>query len=662
MNNTIHQAYRSDIDGLRAVAVMSVLIFHAFPSILPGGFVGVDVFFIISGFLITGILLNEFDNTTFSFKEFYARRIKRLYPALLLMLTTCLIYGYFVLLPGEFAQLAKHTTASSLFINNYILYSEVGYFDNASETKPLLHLWSLGIEEQFYLFWPLALFIAFRLKLSLPRLIGGATLISFALNIYYSYKKPTYCFFMPYTRFWELLLGGALAYTQRYHYTIIQQKFDKIAQLSRFLSVYRLKNLMGLMGIALILLSCVFLDKTNRFPGFWGLLPTIGSLLIILADRQSRVNSTILSSPLAVGIGLISYPLYLWHWPLLTFPRLIEGKISVTFTLFLLALSFVLAYLTYKLLEKPVRHRPSFVAIPLLSAMLPLAIVGFLGKKTIILPFIMKNSAIAKIVSEIDAWEYPDSGLKPIKYKEQTFRARDNGKDKILFFGDSNIEQYYPRIRKLMNEGKTSGSSIVFATYGGCPPIPNVFEKDHPKMDIFVDSVRSFAKDPSIKTVVIGAQWVGYMLSENYTHKTTYQESPLRQNCSTNSAALKDFEIMVREFVQAKKKVYIILNIPTGSIFEPRDMVNRTYSGQWTLKDIPTEPCSWLETARPILKELAKIAYDTGAIVIDPVDSLCQEDKCLILTKSGTPVYRDGSHLSPKYVAEHANFIDITMQ
>ncbi len=379
--NAIHPIYRPDIDGLRAVAVMSVLIFHAFPSVLPGGFVGVDVFFIISGFLITGILLNEFDNKTFSFREFYARRIKRLYPALLLMLTACLIYGYFVLLPGEFAQLAKHTTASSLFINNYTLYSEVGYFDNAAETKPLLHLWSLGIEEQFYLVWPFALFIVFRLKLPLSRLIGGATLISFALNIYYSYKKPTYCFFMPYTRFWELLLGASLAYAQRYHYAIIQQKFNKVADLSRFLSVDRLQNVMGLMGITLILLSCVLLNKTDRFPGFWGLLPTTGSLLIILAGRQSWLNSTILSSPIAVGIGLISYPLYLWHWPLLTFPRLIDGKISVTFTLFLLATSFALAYLTYKLPEKSIRHRPRFVAIPLLGAMLPLAVVGFLGKK-----------------------------------------------------------------------------------------------------------------------------------------------------------------------------------------------------------------------------------------------------------------------------------------
>src|SRR5687768_8357422 len=202
-------AYRPDVDGLRAVAVLAVLAFHAFPHAMPGGFAGVDVFFVISGFLITGIILDDLERGRFTIAGFYWRRIRRIFPALILVLTACLVLGWVLLLPDEYRQLGKHVAAGAGFIANLALWAEAGYFDWSAELKPLLHLWSLGVEEQYYLVWPLLLLFFRRWTLGL---IVGIGVLSFALNLYMTAKYPSAAFYLPMTRFWELLIGSALAY------------------------------------------------------------------------------------------------------------------------------------------------------------------------------------------------------------------------------------------------------------------------------------------------------------------------------------------------------------------------------------------------------------------------------------------------------------------
>jgi len=207
-----HPKYRADIDGLRAIAVLSVVGYHAFPNWIKGGFVGVDIFFVISGYLISGIIIGNLENGTFSFAEFYARRVKRIFPALILVMAACYSFGWMTLLPDEFKQLGKHIAAGAGFVSNLFFWQEAGYFDHAAQTKPLLHLWSLGVEEQFYIIWPLLLFLAWKRKFNFLSLAISIATISFAFSVKISYGDINQAFYSPVSRFWELMTGGILAY------------------------------------------------------------------------------------------------------------------------------------------------------------------------------------------------------------------------------------------------------------------------------------------------------------------------------------------------------------------------------------------------------------------------------------------------------------------
>ena len=336
-----HNHYRPDIDGLRAIAVLSVVIFHAFPEYLGGGFIGVDVFFVLSGFLITSLILREQKEERFSLRHFYARRIRRIFPALSLVLGFGLVAGWICLNFMEYKQLTKHTGSSAIFITNFMLLREAGYFDNAADTKPMLHLWSLAIEEQFYLAWPLALMFFKRLPRWLFPVLVVLLLSSLTYSLSLVFKGNLELdFYSPLSRSWELLLGASLAFGMR--------RQAAIATSSR--------NMTGWAGLILIFMSACFLDKSMPFPGYWALPPTVGAALILFAGMQSNLNRVLLASRPLVAIGLISYPLYLWHWPLLSFARILESQTpGLWLRLFLVLSSFVLAWLTYRFVEKPIR-------------------------------------------------------------------------------------------------------------------------------------------------------------------------------------------------------------------------------------------------------------------------------------------------------------------
>jgi peptidoglycan/LPS O-acetylase OafA/YrhL len=331
--------YRADIDGLRAIAVLSVIIFHAFPAFLQGGFVGVDIFFVISGFLITSIILKQAALNTFSLSHFYANRIRRIFPALLLVLLFSLSVGWISLTADEYKQLGLHTAGGALFIDNFIFWRESGYFDNPAATKPLLHLWSLAIEEQFYLVWPLVLLFLSKFGRSFAHFFTILILASLAYSAWIADVNPTADFFSPLTRAWELLLGGLLAH----------------ALLNNFVLSKSQQSIASFAGLLLIVIALLLINEASAFPGLWALLPTLGALLLIWS-KDSYVNQKILAHPVLVAIGLMSYPLYLWHWPLLIFARIFEGETPTVFIRALLLLaSFILAWATYQLIEKPIR-------------------------------------------------------------------------------------------------------------------------------------------------------------------------------------------------------------------------------------------------------------------------------------------------------------------
>ncbi|MCA0450506.1 MAG: acyltransferase, partial [Proteobacteria bacterium] len=365
MSALLSPKYRPDIDGLRAVAVLAVIAFHASPQRITGGFVGVDVFFVISGFLISTVVYENLAEDRFSLTEFYARRIRRIFPALILVLGSCSAMGWIALFADEYAQLGRHIAAGAGFASNFMLWSESGYFDNAATAKPLLHLWSLGIEEQFYIVWPALVLFAWRRRFSILVLIAICAAASFYWNAANIGHDAIAVFYSPLTRAWELLCGSFLAW--------LSFKDCRIRKTT-------IANLASTTGTALVIGAIFLLDKNQPFPGFWAVLPVLGACLIVAAGPDAWINRNVLGWRPVVWIGLISFPLYLWHWPLLSFPRIVnQADPTLSVRIALVAASFLLAWLTYRFLELPIRASGGATATRTSLLVLTMAVGGGFG-------------------------------------------------------------------------------------------------------------------------------------------------------------------------------------------------------------------------------------------------------------------------------------------
>ena len=370
---TVAHVYRPDIDGLRAVAVGSVVVFHAFPWLVPGGFVGVDVFFVISGFLITTNILGGLTEDSFTIRGFYDRRVRRIFPALATVLAATYALGWVSLFDKEFEQLGKHVAGGAFFVSNLFLWAESGYFDTASEVKPLVHLWSLGIEEQFYIVWPLLLWGMFRFgrRVGTNVVIGTVALmfVSFVLGL--AALDSVGGYYSPVNRFWELLVGALLAVLS----------FGRTATLSEKIGVGA-TNVVATLGLILVVVPMFVLDGSSSFPGWNALAPTIGAALLIASGPLNPWAHWLLSRRLMVGVGLISYPLYLWHWPLLVYARIIATDVpSAAIRVGAVLLALALSYLTYRLIERPLRfHRRRRAVV--FGLVTTVAIIGAAGAFT----------------------------------------------------------------------------------------------------------------------------------------------------------------------------------------------------------------------------------------------------------------------------------------
>lgn len=388
--NPYKSAYRSEVDGLRAFAVLSVVVFHAFPSWLKGGFIGVDVFFVISGFLITSHIFEKLNKGKFSFTDFFGRRIRRIFPALVLVMACSLMFGWFALLADEFSQLGKHVASGAAFITNFILVDESGYFDNAAETKPMLHLWSLAVEEQFYIAWPLVLWLAWKRKFNLLTITILVAVLSFYLNLLFVKSHPTEIFFWPVGRFWELLSGSVLAWLFLYKRDFLLKAklwVDKyLVRIIRSKAIISdgstVANMMSFAGLLLLAYGVLYIDENLPFPSQWALIPTIGAILVISAGSKAWFNRIFLMNPIAVWFGLISYPLYLWHWPILSFLQIVEGELPHRdVRIGAVVLSILLAWATYKLIESPIRFgilREKVHALLIVFALFCVGGIGYL--------------------------------------------------------------------------------------------------------------------------------------------------------------------------------------------------------------------------------------------------------------------------------------------
>lgn len=462
--------YRPDIDGLRALAVLLVVAFHAFPQQIKGGFIGVDIFFVISGFLITKIILSGLiNNDSFSLAKFYSRRINRIFPALILMMIACFCFGWFALLPDEFKQLNKHIIGGASFIANLFLWRETGYFDNASATKPLLHLWSLGIEEQFYIVWPLLIWFAWKKKLNLILTILFVASLSFLLNIATVHYNVTAAFYSPQTRFWELLTGSMLALISLHKPDLLNKFIPKNKE-------GLISNYQSLIGFSLILIGILVIKQGRHFPGWAALLPTFGAFMIILAGQQAWFNRVVLSNRLFVWLGLISFPLYLWHWPLLSYAQIISGNIpSWQMRISAVFLAIILAWLTYQFIEKPLRsknNRPLSVIV-LLATMLIISFIAFIAYRKEGLPQRAGIEHFGKIYAQYN-WNYSTNDVCLKKYPINKFGeyswmfciANKEKKPTLLLLGNSYANHLYPG---LVANNYFKSESIL--SIGTCEPL-----------------------------------------------------------------------------------------------------------------------------------------------------------------------------------------------
>ena len=646
--------YRPDIDGLRAVAVIAVLFYHAWPNWFHSGFVGVDIFFVISGFLITTIIARQLEAGRFSIGDFYVRRIRRIFPALTLMLLVTLACAWALLLHDEFLQIGRHALAGAGFVSNLLLWHEAGYFDNAGTTKPLLHLWSLGVEEQFYIVWPLLLWAVYKLRARFLWVAGAIFVVSMTVNLHMVDSNPVGAFFSPVSRFWELMSGGVAAYLTLHH----KERFTPYA------------HWLSLAGALLLALSFWLISPQALFPGYWALLPVGGSFLLVMAGPDGIVNRRLLGRRPMSAVGLVSYPLYLWHWPLLSFGFIVYGqKPPMLVKAALLAAACVLAALTYRLLELPLRALRARMRVTwsLAGSMVAIALLGLTIATGTLRERIDTHGAEAYL-SALNDSDFPGRTLAPVRYQGIVFqKAASKAPGQTVFLGDSVMQQYGPRVEHAIATAPERYRSVIFATAGGCPPIEGTVRLPRLRFPLCTQTTTAayaLANSPATDAVVVGAAWYGYfapsqheLLVQDGTNQLAFPD-PRAQELAFNS-----LRASLAKLVANGKKVFLVLQPPAGAPLDPQSMYTGSrLGGIYPVQHIaPFDLNGYFARHAQARQRLLEIARATGATAIEPADTLCSDGKCPVLDATGVPLYTDSVHMRPRYARAAATFLDQTM-
>jgi|GEM_PF-2722770 len=657
--------HRRDLDGLRALAALSVVADHTISKTIPGGGAGVDMFFVLSGFLISGIILRELVQGKFTFSAFYSRRIRRIFPALVVVLLAVWLLGSVVLLPDEFRRLGKDIATGAAFVL-YIFWGLEAdlQFDVDLDMggNVLSQLWSLGVEEQFYLLWPLFLFCIYKLsKSKLSRVtigVAAITIASFTLLVVDN-RLPRGIALVPWRGLYELSLGGLIA----------------ILKLSDFHSARALHRTTALRFILRptgtnadivstvatgLLMYAVFNDPAKQlFNNSWTLAPTFGALLLVSSGSQSAIGRFAFGSSGMVFFGLISYPLYLWHFPVLIFiDALTWGHTPSPLQMFALVLpiSTVLAFLTYKYIESPIRFssRKARTVVSLSVAMILCGVLGVATFTGIIPPRSVYTKGDLALAGSED-WLVTHNASSWTPFQERPL-VLGSGPPHVLFVGDSNMQQYFPRIERLLTADKLYHPAVAFMTRLGCvpgaAPAQGVDNLTSSGCRTYARDVLEYASRSNINAVVIAGCWYGYF--SNFTSIDGVGKKAVLKPITAMAA--DRLKATMERFIQSGKHVYLVLNIPVGLGLDPRA---RAY---WY-----GETPAWLSESEvraavePIDSILRRIAGEVGATVIDPLNSLCHSERCPVVSADGRVLYRDAWHLRPSYVRDHAAFMDKTL-
>jgi peptidoglycan/LPS O-acetylase OafA/YrhL len=635
--------YRPDIDGLRALAVLPVVFYHYRVAGFSGGFVGVDIFFVISGFLITSLIHAEMGEARFSILRFYERRIRRIFPAIFALLAAVTALALVLLFPRDLLEYARSLIATTLFASNIEFWERAGYFDTAADLKPLLHTWSLAVEEQFYLVWPAILFLSRRAGPRLLLLIVCAILLlSLAESEREVAQAPTAAFYLLPSRMWELMLGAVLA----------------VAQLRAPQSAVTGNVISGL-GLTLIGWAVVTYGPDAPFPGLAAIPPCLGAALLIYAGENRALLATrALSLAPLVFIGLISYSLYLWHWPLYVLAKYYaSAPLGAGETLALILLSGLLAWLSYRFVEQPFRQRKDLFhgrrLFALAGAAMAIAIV--IGGAIVAGRGLPQRypSDVRLLLSGANDREHRRGhcfNLTAAQVREgRLCRIGDpTAKIDFVFWGDSHADALLPAVEDAARARHRAG---LFASRSACPPLVGVERVDvaggHCRA--FNDEVMKAIAARNIAEVVIAARWArdaegtGYGDETETTAFLADDHSRQRSVAEDRAVFARGLQRTMEALVRAKKKVVIVGPVPEVSRYVPEALAKVKYFG---LKDDVRPTMGEFRRRQAfVLQGLARIAKTYPVTILYPDRVLCGGGSCAV-EAGGHSLYVDTNHLS----------------
>lgn len=648
--------YRREIDGLRAVAVVPVVLFHAGFSVFSGGYVGVDVFFVISGYLITTILLAELHAGKFSIVKFYERRARRLLPALFLVMACCLPFAWLWLLPEDMVDFGQSLMAVVGFVSNLLFWrEETGYFNTAAELKPLLHTWSLAVEEQFYLLFPLALMLLWKLpRTGLFVLLALVSVISLGIAEWGAHNQPAAAWFLLPTRAWELGIGALAAVHLR------NKPLDPQASGG-------FNQLMSLAGIGMIAWAIFFFDDDTPFPGVWGLLPVVGTALVILFATPATFGGKLLGTRALVGIGLISYSAYLWHQPLLAFARqrnIVELDLSVVWSL--IGATFVLAWLSWRYVEMPFRHAATVSKKQIFA----FSGAGMLAFFAIGLAAWAANGFDARVQGELAKSLLAVSREKTGQQacwetyiKQPTIEvACSIGVDKetpdYALIGDSSAGALFTQLESWSLQNSLGGLDL---TLFACPVLLASERTDHSQRDAckaFGDGIRQAAAAGRLPpTLIISSRWTLWLERRGVDNQEGGRESIKNITVvNENTEQLGYIEALSRDYADSIQmllengyKVVLIYPVPEMGWDVPKHLMKMLHIHQELMpQDASTSHKLFQQRNARAYAALDAIGEHKNLVRIYPEKLFCDtfvEDRCAAHV-DGKPIYSDDDHLS----------------
>jgi len=633
--------YRPEIDGLRALAVVPVILFHAGFELFSGGFVGVDVFFVISGYLITTILIEDIENKRFSIVNFYERRARRILPALFFVILVCLPFAWMWMSPSQMKDFSQSLVAVSLFASNILFWRESGYFAATSEEKPLLHTWSLAVEEQYYLLFPIFLIFAWRSgKNRVFWMIVVMAAISLLLSEWGWRNKATANFYLAPTRAWELFAGSIAAFT-------VQKR-----------GVQK-NDLLALIGFAAIIFSIFFYDETTPFPSVYALVPVLGVVLLVLYADKDTLAAKVLSTKGLVGVGLISYSAYLWHQPLFAFARISSANTFSSGVYFSLSiLSLILAYFSWNYIEKPFRQpkvERSTIFKSSIASLTLLSFLGFYGHLNDGYKNRYTLDDLHLLMPKKGDTSGCHNGLESVDIlsgKRCIVRSADDDTIDIAVIGDSHASAITDALKSELSSTKRG----FFAFYGSwCAPLIN-FATDTMGKNGCIDEINAaynqVLNDENIRNVVLHAEWANYHIGNrwNDNNRAAYvfnENGVLDFHSATISENLTELEKAIaftfEALFKSNKNVLVVLAVPEFD-FDVPDTLNPNLP--FVNSDNLVITIDEYRKRSGIVNEiLARYSSKFGFETYYPSEALCNEKYCLS-HNDDYAFYTDGNHLS----------------